>query len=65
MILTVKFYRMYLFLAMLDGTLFHACMSDGLAHTRVLHKVCENRSNMTEIIVLNLQDFELMAYYDL
>ena len=47
-------------LAILDGTLFHACMSDDFAHTRVLHNICENRSDMTEITVLNLQDFELV-----
>ena len=56
-----------MFLAMLDGTLFHACMSDGFAHTMVLHNICGNRSDMTVITVLNLQDFELVIsmYYQL
>ena len=43
-----------MFLAMLDGILFHTSMSDR-----------KNRSNMTETNVLNLQDFELVMYYDL
>ena len=46
-------------------SLFHACMSGGFAHTRVLHNVCDNRLDMTEITALNMENFELVTYYEL
>ena len=49
---------------MLGVPFFYVCISDSLDHSRVLHKVCDNKPDMSDHShAVNLQDIELVTYY--